>query len=92
MSRFGIGQPVRRVEDARFLTGSGRYVDDLNVPHQLYGYVLLSPYAHAKIKSINTAAAEKAPGVACVLTGQDLAAANIGALPPTFMPEDVGGP
>jgi aerobic carbon-monoxide dehydrogenase large subunit len=90
--RNGIGQPVRRVEDARFLTGSGRYVDDLNVPHQLYGYVLLSPYAHAKIKGINTAAAEKAPGVVCVLTGKDLAGANIGALPPNFMPEDVGGP
>lgn len=92
MSRFGIGQPVRRVEDARFLTGSGRYVDDLNVSHQLYGYVLLSPYAHGKIKSIDTTRAEKAAGVVCVLTGKDLAAANIGALPPNFMPEDVGGP
>ncbi|HEX9466381.1 MAG TPA: xanthine dehydrogenase family protein molybdopterin-binding subunit [Alphaproteobacteria bacterium] len=91
-NRFGIGQPVRRVEDARFLTGSGRYVDDLNLPHQLYGHVLLSPYAHARIKRIGTSAAEKAPGVVCVLTGKDLAAANIGALPPNFMPEDIGGP
>jgi carbon-monoxide dehydrogenase large subunit len=92
MSRFGIGQPVRRVEDARFLTGSGRYVDDLNLPHQLHGYVLLSPYAHAKIKRIDTSAAERAPGVACVLTGKDIAAANMGGFPPAFMPEDVGGP
>ncbi len=91
-NRNGIGQPVRRVEDARFLTGSGRYVDDLNLPHQLTGYVLLSPYAHAKIKSIDTSAAEKAPGVHCVLTGKDLAAAGVGALPPNFMPEDMGGP
>jgi carbon-monoxide dehydrogenase large subunit len=92
MARFGIGQPVRRVEDARFLTGSGRYVEDLNQPRQLYGHLLFSPYAHAKIKSVNTSAAETAPGVACVLTGKDLAAANIGALPPNFMPEDMGGP
>jgi carbon-monoxide dehydrogenase large subunit len=92
MSRFGIGQPVRRVEDARFLTGSGRYLDDLNQPHQLHGHLLFSPYAHAKIKSIDTSRAEKAPGVACVLTGKDIVAAGLGALPPNFMPEDMGGP
>jgi len=91
-NRFGIGQPVRRVEDARFLTGSGQYVDDLSLPHQLYGYVLGSPYAHARIRGIDTAAAEAAPGVACVLTGKDMAVADIGGLPPLFMPEDMGGP
>jgi carbon-monoxide dehydrogenase large subunit len=91
MSRFGIGQPVRRVEDARFLTGNGRYIDDYNLPHQLYGHVLLSPHAHAKIKSIDTSAAEKAPGVVCVLTGKDVAAAKMGGLP-GVMPEDMGGP
>src|SRR5579859_299837 len=92
MSRNGIGQPVRRVEDARFLTGSGRYVDDLNLPHQLYGHLLTSPYAHARIKRIDTSQAEKAPGVVCVLTGKDVTAANMGGLPPQFMPEDMGGP
>src|SRR5579883_3421545 len=92
MARFGIGQPVRRVEDARFLTGSGRYVDDFNQPHQLYGHLLFSPYAHARIKSIDASKAERAPGVVCVLTGKDIAAAGMGGLPPAFMPEDVGGP
>ena len=71
MARNGIGQPVRRIEDARFLTGNGRYIDDHNLPHQLHGHVLLSPYAHARIKGINTSAAEAAPGVVCVLTGKD---------------------
>ena len=48
MNKFGIGQPVRRVEDTRFLTGRGRYVDDINLPLQAYGVVLLSPHAHAR--------------------------------------------
>src|SRR5262249_49086625 len=51
-----------------------------------------SPYAHAKLKSVNTAKAETAPGVRCVLTGKDIAAAGMGGLPPNFMPEDMGGP
>ena len=91
-NRFGIGQPVRRVEDVRFITGSGRYVDDMALPKQLYGQLVLSPHAHARIKSIDTEAAKKAPGVVLVLTAADLKAAGLGKLPPQFMPEDVGGP
>jgi aerobic carbon-monoxide dehydrogenase large subunit len=91
-NRFGIGQPVRRVEDVRFITGAGRYVDDMDLPKQLYGQIVLSEHAHARIKRVDTAAAKKAPGVVLVLTGADLKAAGIGNLPPLFMPEDVGGP
>ena len=71
MSRFGIGQPVRRVEDQRFITGNGRYTDDINQPGQAYGYVLRSPTAHARIARIDTAAAEAAPGVLLVVTAAE---------------------
>src|SRR4030088_398403 len=63
IERFGIGQPVRRREDARFLTGGGQFTDDIDLPGQAYGHVLRSPHAHAHIVSIDTAAAKKAPGV-----------------------------
>src|SRR6185437_9709679 len=92
MKQFGIGQPVRRVEDRRFLTGRGRYVDDLNLPRQAYGAALLSPQAHALIRAIDVSRAQAMPGVLCVLTGADLARDGIGALPPSLMPEDIGGP
>src|SRR3954454_23466146 len=89
---FGIGQPVRRVEDRRFITGRGRYIEDLTLPRQAYGQIVLSPHAHARIRNIDTARALAAPGVICVLTVADLAAGNIGNIPPNFMPEDMGGP
>jgi carbon-monoxide dehydrogenase large subunit len=92
MSRFGIGQPVRRVEDARFLTGRGKYVDDLSLPRQAHGYMVLSPHAHARIGRIDTARALAAPGVLGVFTAADVATAGMGPLPPQFMPEDLGGP
>src|SRR5580700_11985978 len=76
-----IGSPVRRREDYRFLTGQGTYTDDINRPHQLYAYILRSPHANARIAGIDTAAAAKAPGVAAVYTGADLAADGIGGLP-----------
>ena len=50
VNKFGIGQPVRRVEDQRFLTGTGRYVDDINLPHQARAALVLSPHAHAAIE------------------------------------------
>ncbi len=90
--RFGIGQPVRRVEDRRFLTGRGRYIDDLNLSRQAYGVALLSPQAHALIRAIDVSRAQAMSGVLCVLTGADLARDGIGALPPSLMPEDIGGP
>jgi carbon-monoxide dehydrogenase large subunit len=92
MSRFGIGQPVRRVEDQRFLTGRSRYVDDMQLPHMLHGAVVMSPHAHARIRGIDASEALKLPGVVCVLTGQDAKDDNLGGIPPLFMPEDMGGP
>jgi carbon-monoxide dehydrogenase large subunit len=92
MNRFGIGQPVRRVEDQRFLTGRSRYVDDIQLPHMLHGAVVMSPHAHARIRSINTQAARETPGVVLVLTGEDFKREGLGGIPPLFMPEDMGGP
>ena len=76
-----LGTPVRRREDFRFLTGGGTYTDDINRPGQLYAYILRSPYAHARIGSIGTAAAQQAPGVVAVYTGNDMAADGVGGLP-----------
>jgi carbon-monoxide dehydrogenase large subunit len=92
MSKFGIGQPVRRVEDQRFLTGTGRYVDDINLPHEAHAALVLSPHAHARVKGVDTSKALKAPGVLCVLTGADVIAEKFGGLAPQMMPEDMGGP
>ncbi len=91
VNKFGIGQPVRRVEDQRFITGRGSYVDDIALPRQCYGVVVMSPHAHARIVRIDTSKAAAAEGVLCVLTGKDAAADGIGTLMDP-MPEDVGGP
>ncbi len=71
MEKFGIGQPVRRREDVRFITGRGRFTDDVNLDGQAYGVVVRSPHAHARILSIDVSDAEAAPGVIAVLTGRD---------------------
>jgi carbon-monoxide dehydrogenase large subunit len=90
--RFGIGQPVARTEDPRFLMGRGRYVADIDLARQVYAVFVFSLHAHALIRSIDTAAAAQAPGVAAVLTGDDWAADGLGTLDPEMMPEDMGGP
>ncbi len=77
----GIGQPVRRREDARLLTGRGRYSDDINVPGQAYAAMLHSPHAHALIRSIDVAPAMQVPGVLAVLTGRDLLADGLRPIP-----------
>lgn len=92
MHAFGIGQPVRRLEDKRFLTGNGRYVDDLRLPRECQAYVLLSPHPNARILRIDTAAARSMPGVIHILTGHDASDAKFPGMPPLFMPEDMGGP
>ena len=76
-----IGQPLRRREDARFLTGAGQYTDDVVLHGQSYGFFLRSPYAHARIKSIDLDKAKAAPGVLNIFTGADLAEAKVGGLP-----------
>jgi aerobic carbon-monoxide dehydrogenase large subunit len=80
MSATGIGAPVRRKEDRRFITGKGHYTDDINRPGQTYAFFIRSPHAHATIKSIDSRAAAAMPGVVAVLTGAELAADKIGGL------------
>ncbi|HZS83785.1 MAG TPA: xanthine dehydrogenase family protein molybdopterin-binding subunit [Stellaceae bacterium] len=76
-----IGRPLRRLEDERFLTGQGRYIDDLHLPEQLHAYVLRSPHSHAVIERIDADAARRAPGVRGVFTEADLRADGVGPLP-----------
>jgi carbon-monoxide dehydrogenase large subunit len=92
MTKFGIGQAVRRVEDQRFVTGRGRYVDDMNLAGQCHGVPVLSPHAHARIKRVDTSKAAAAPGVLLVLTGADAKADHLGAMTAHLMPEDFGAP
>jgi aerobic carbon-monoxide dehydrogenase large subunit len=80
MSATGIGASVKRTEDIRFITGKGRYVDDVNRPGQAHAYFLRSPHAHATIDKIDASAALKAKGVVAVFTGDDIAADKIGGL------------
>src|SRR5262249_383019 len=82
MGEFGIGQPVPREEDPYLVRGAGRYVDDVTAPGQLRGYVLRSPHAHARIRSINVEAAKAMPGVHLVLTGRDPAIRALGTQRP----------
>src|SRR5215216_3680316 len=79
--RFGAGQPVKRLEDQRLLTGKGQFIDDKPEDGALWLYVLRSPHAHARIKSIDTKAALDMAGVEAVYTGADLVADDIGTLP-----------
>ncbi len=80
MGEFGIGQGVPRFEDPRLVRGGGSYTDDIQMPGMAYGVVLRSPHGHAKIKSIDTAAAKAAPGVLAIITGADWKAAGLGDL------------
>ena len=72
MAKFGIGQPMRRLEDPRFLTGAGRYISDVDLPRQLHALFLRSPHAHAIIRDIDATAAHAMPGVALIATGDDM--------------------
>jgi aerobic carbon-monoxide dehydrogenase large subunit len=80
-----IGQPVRRKEDARLLTGKGCFSDDLNLPGQAYAVFVRSPHAHARIRSIDVRKATSIPGVLAVLTGKDLLADGLKPLPHVSM-------
>ena len=79
MNATGIGASVKRKEDFRFITGKGRYVDDINRPGQAYAYFVRSPHAHATIDKIDASAALASPGVVAVFTGADTVADKIGA-------------
>ncbi len=79
--RFGAGQPVKRLEDQRLLTGKGHFIDDKPLDGALWLYVLRSPRAHAKIVSIDVKAASEMAGVEAVYTGADLVKDDIGTIP-----------
>ncbi len=90
IGRFGSGRDVRRIEDAGLLSGEGRFTDDFTLPGQTYLAFLRSPHAHARIVSIDAAAAKAMPGVLLTLTGAELAAAGVKPLPvaPMFQRPD----
>src|SRR5207245_10190698 len=90
MNSFGIGQPVRRVEDRRFLTGRARYVDDVELPRQAHGALVLSPHAHARIRQVDISRAAAAAGVICVLTGDYVERDRLGGYPPLALPVGMG--
>src|SRR6266478_2918884 len=85
LTQFGIGQAVTRFEDPRLLRGQGRFINDVNLPGQAHAVVLRSPHAHAKIRSIDTEAARRAPGVLAVWTGADYARDGLG-MPKATLP------
>ena len=72
MASHVFGKPVKRREDPALLQGSATFIADLTLPHMAHMEILRSPHAHALIKSIDTSAAEKMPGVLRIITGNDL--------------------
>src|SRR5262249_7292691 len=81
VEKAGIGEPVRRKEDARLVTGQGCYSDDVNLASQVYAVMVRSPHAHARIKGIDTRDAMAVPGVIAVRTGRDILAAQLKPIP-----------
>jgi aerobic carbon-monoxide dehydrogenase large subunit len=80
----GMGHSIKRKEDLRFIQGKGNYVDDVHLPDMVYGHLVRSPYAHARLKSVNTEKVKQLPGVLAVITGEDLAKANLAWMPTLF--------
>src|SRR6201981_489234 len=80
----GMGHSVKRKEDLRFVKGRGTYVDDVHLPGMVYGQMIRSPYAHARVTGIHTEGAKKHPGVLAVITGQDLENAGLAWMPTLF--------
>ncbi|HEY6994874.1 MAG TPA: xanthine dehydrogenase family protein molybdopterin-binding subunit [Xanthobacteraceae bacterium] len=80
----GIGAPLRRVEDRRLLTGRGRFVSDIAVPGALHCVLVRSPHAHARIRKIDSSAAQAMPGVAAVFAGADMAADGMAPMRPLW--------
>ncbi len=91
MGQFGLGQAVTRKEDARLVTGRGRFTDDGPPPGCVHAVFLRSPHAHARIRSLDCTQARSMPGVLAVVTGAELDAAGIGPLPCTTLYENRDG-
>ncbi len=77
----GLGESIKRKEDGRFLRGKGNYIDDMTLPGMLHMAILRSPHAHARIRSIDTAAAGAKPGVVAVVTGELMAQHKLAWMP-----------
>ena len=90
MGEFAFGQPVRRKEDPRLLTGRGTFIEDRRFPGEAVAYVLRSPHAHARLLGIDMGEAAAQPGVLAILTGEDLAADGVGGIPCEFTPPKFG--
>ena len=80
-----FGQSVRRTEDRRFITGRGRYTDDVNLPNQTWAAFVRSPFAHADVLGFDTTDASELPGVLGIFTGEDFAASGLGPLQCGFL-------
>src|SRR3974390_1659260 len=78
----GLGTSLLRKEDAKFIRGQGQYVDDIKLPGMLFGALVRSPYAHARIKGIDKTKALASPGVVAVLTADDLKPVKLHWMPP----------
>jgi aerobic carbon-monoxide dehydrogenase large subunit len=83
-----VGQPIRRKEDPRLITGRGRYMDDISLPGTLWAALVRSPEAHATIVLIDASAARERPGISAVFTGEDMADLG-GPLPMAWVPPGV---
>ncbi len=93
LAKFGIGQPVSRIEDPKLLRGAGRYTDDVRLADQAYAVMVRSRQAHGIIRTIDTAEARRVPGVLGVYTGADMAATGYGAIKPGIVvPNRDGSP
>jgi aerobic carbon-monoxide dehydrogenase large subunit len=90
MGEFAFGQPVLRKEDPRLLTGRGMFIEDRREPGEAHAVLVRSPHAHARILSIDAAAARAMPGVLGIFTGTDLDADGIGGIPSEFVPPKFG--
>jgi aerobic carbon-monoxide dehydrogenase large subunit len=89
MTQKFFGKAMKRVEDPRFITGTGNYTDDISVPGMVHAAMVRSPYAHARIKNIDSSAARAHPGVLAVLTGKDLVDAGINPIPTGWLLPDL---
>lgn len=87
----GMGAAVERREDARLVTGQGRFANNVNLPRQLYGHVLRSPIGHARIRAIDVTEASAVPGLVAILTGEDYAADGFGLIPCVSIPPSITG-
>src|SRR2546422_9911493 len=85
-----VGESIKRKEDDRFIRGKGNYVDDISLPGMLHMAILRSPFAHARIRSLNTNVAQALPGVVAVVTGELLGQYKLAWMAPLFREPQAG--